>query len=147
MVPSNLRPKWWQLYLALPLLVVLFVADSRLRISTRGHQAVQIGILLLVYGLISLWLKANASALSGMDQVHHRGRIRVVRVSVFQLPDADEERRQMFELPLVEDKGVLSDTFERDYIDVEALPEERADGRHASVETINDKQTSNEKNI
>jgi hypothetical protein len=124
MVPSNLRPKWWQLYLALPLLVVLFVADSRLRISTRGHQAVQIGILLLVYGLISLWLKANASVLSGMDQAHDQGRIRVVRVPVSQLPDADEDTQPMFELPLVEDKGVLSDTFEVDYIDAEVLPED-----------------------
>ena len=34
----------------------------------RGHQAVQIGIILLVYGLIHLWLKANAAALSNMDQ-------------------------------------------------------------------------------
>lgn len=124
MLPSSPRPKWWQLYLALPLLVILFVADSRLRISARGHQAVQIGIVLLVYGLIYLWLKANNSALSRTDQVHHQGRIRIVRVPVLQRPDADEDAQLMFELPLVEDKGLLSDTFELDYIDAEVIQEE-----------------------
>jgi hypothetical protein len=90
----------------------------------RGHQAVQIGIVLLVYGLIYLWLKANNSAFSRTDQVHDQGRIRIVRVPVLQRPDADEDAQLMFELPLVEDKGLLSDTFELDYIDAEVIQEE-----------------------
>lgn len=124
MSSSNLRPKWWQVYLTFPLLIALFIIDSRLKVSVRGHQAVQIGILLLVYGLISLWLKANASALSRMDQAHDQGRIRVVRVLIPRLPDSDEDTRPMFELPLAEDKGMLSDTFEMDYSDAEFIQEE-----------------------
>jgi len=62
------RPKWWQVYLTFPLLIALFMLDSRLKLSERGHMAVQIGIILIVYGLIHLWLKANARALSNMDQ-------------------------------------------------------------------------------
>jgi len=120
MSSSNLRPKWWQLYLTLPLLIVLFIVDNRLGITTRGHQVVQIGIVLLVYGLIHLWLKANASALSKMDQKRVRGTITVIQAPVSQLPGADVRRRPMFELPAAEIKGVLSDTFDMDYMDEKA---------------------------
>jgi hypothetical protein len=120
MSSSNLRPKWWQLYLTLPLLIVLFIMDNRLPITTRGHQVVQVGIVLLVYGLIHLWLKANASALSKMDQKRVHGRVTVIQVPVSQLPGADVRRRPMFELPAAEIKGVLSDTFDMDYMDEKA---------------------------
>lgn len=115
MSSSNLRPKWWQLYLTFPLLIALFVLDARLKISTRGHQGVQIGILLLVYGLVHLWLKANASALSKMDQRPAQRTITVIRVPISQLPD--EDQRPIFDLPASEIKGVLSDTFDVEYID------------------------------
>jgi hypothetical protein len=63
---SNPRPKWWLLYLALPLLIALFMVDHRMRLSPHGHIAFQLGILLLVYGLVYGWLKANAIALRKM---------------------------------------------------------------------------------
>ena len=115
MSSSNLRPKWWQLYLTFPLLIALFVLDARLKIPARGHQGVQIGILLLVYGLVHLWLKANASALSKMDQRPAQRTITVIRVAISQLPD--EDQRLVFDLPASEIKGVLSDTFDVEYID------------------------------
>jgi hypothetical protein len=122
MSSSKNRPEWWQVYLTFPLLIVLFVLDARLKISTRGHQAVQIGIVLLVYGLIHLWLKANSSALARMDRRQEQGRIRAVRIPISQLPEAEAGRRPMFELPASEVKGMLSDTFEIDYIDAESFP-------------------------
>ena len=118
---SNLRPTWWQLYLTFPLLIVLFVLDARLKISARGHQTVQIALVLLVFGLIHLWLRANASALSNKDRKDY-GRITVIRIPVAPLPDSGTEAQTMFDLPASEIKGVLNDTFEMDYIDVEALP-------------------------
>jgi hypothetical protein len=121
MSSSNLNPKWWQLYLTFPLLIALFVLDARLKLSVRGHQAIQIGILLLVYGLIHLWLKASSSALSKMDQRQYCRTITVIRVPVSQLPDADTNQRQLFELPVSEIEGVLSDTFDIEYIDAEAF--------------------------
>ena len=122
MSSSSSRPKWWQVYLTLPLLVALFMVDSRLKISPRGHQAVQIGIVLLVYGLVHLWLKANASALSNMDRRQDHGRITVIRVPVSRLSDMDGEKHPMFELPASGLKGVLSNTFDGDYIDAEFYP-------------------------
>jgi hypothetical protein len=121
MLPSNLRPKWWQLYLTFPLLITLFAVDARLKISVRGHQALQLGILLLAYGLIHLWLKANAVALSAMNQRQDHGRVTVIRVPIFQLPETDREKRSILELPASEITGALSDTFKVEYIDVDVL--------------------------
>ena len=82
----------------------------------------QIGILLLVYALVHLWLKANSTALSKMDQRQYRGTIRVIRIPPSQLSDSGKDSRPMFQLPASEIKGMLSDTFEMDYIDAEAFP-------------------------
>ena len=113
------RPKWWQLYLTFPLLIALFALDNRLKITTRGHQAVQIGIVLIVFGLVHLWLKANATALSRMDQRRLHQTVTVTRVPSYQLPGTNSGKRPMFQLPDSEIKGTLSDTFEMDYIDAE----------------------------
>ena len=120
------RPKWWQVYLTFPLLIILFMADSRLKLTTRGHQAVQIGIILIVYGLVHLWLKANARALSNMDQGQFHGTVIVTRIPLHQLPDAKNDDRPMFKFPDSEIKGVLGDTFEMDYIDAEFVSMDEA---------------------
>jgi len=121
MTSSDARPKWWQLYLTFPLLIILFALDSHLKISTRGHQVVQIGILLIVYGLVHLWLKANSTALSRMDQRPYHGTVTVVRVPPYKLSDTGEDKSRVFCLPDSEIKGVLSNTFEMDYIDAEFI--------------------------
>ena len=113
------RPKWWQVYFTFPLLIALFMLDSRLKISARGHQAVQIGIVLLVYGLVHLWLKANAKALSNMDQRQFHGTVTVTRVPSYQLPESNKDKRPIFQFSNSEIKGTLSDTFEMDYIDAD----------------------------
>jgi hypothetical protein len=115
------RPKWWQVYLTFPLLIALFMLDNRLKLSERGHLTVQIGIILLVYGLVHLWLKANAKALSNMDQRQFHGTVTVTRVPSYQLPEPKSDKRPMFQLPDSEIKGTLSDTFEMETIDAEFI--------------------------
>ena len=122
MSSSNLPPKWWQLYLTFPLLIVLFAAENRLKISSRGHQAVQIVIVLLIFGLIHHWIKANSSALSRMDQEQYYGRVTVIRIPPDQLSDLKVEERSTFAPPASEIRGMLSNTFEMDYIDAEFYP-------------------------
>jgi hypothetical protein len=122
MSSSNLRPKWWQLYLTFPLLVLLFMLDNRIKLSQRGHVVVQIGILLLVYGLVHLWLKANAVALSKMDQIQYGGRITVIRIPPYQLPGTSKDERPMLQLPNSEIQGILGDTYEMDCIDADFIP-------------------------
>jgi hypothetical protein len=122
MPSQNARPKWWQLYLIFPLLIVLFMLEHQLKTSTRGHQVVQIGIVLLIYGLTHLWLKANSSALTRMDREHSYGRVRVIRVPVSERPGSGNENSMRFKLPDSEINGVLSNTFEMDCIDAVAYP-------------------------
>ena len=119
---QDAHPRWWQIYLTFPLLIALFVLDHRLKISTRGHQAVQIAIVLLVYGLIHVWLKANARALSRTDQQQYHGRFRVIRIPTYQVSATGDDKRPMLQLPNSEIKGMLSDTFEMDTIDAKLLP-------------------------
>jgi hypothetical protein len=119
---NTTRPKWWQVYLTFPLLIALFILDSRLKLSERGHVAVQIGILLFVYGLIHIWLKSNAAALSNMDQRQFHGTVIVTRIPLRQLPEPKNDKRPMFQFLNSEIKGTLSDTFEMDYIDAESFP-------------------------
>lgn len=123
MTSNQTHPKWWQLYLTFPLLIALFAVDSRLKLSTRGHQAVQIGIVLIVYGLIHVWLKANARALAAMDQTQPTGKVRVLKIEPHELPMMNYEYkpRAMLQLPGSEIKGTLSDTFEMDTIDAEVI--------------------------
>jgi hypothetical protein len=113
------RPKWWQLYLTFPLLIALFMLDHRLVLPQSGHIAVQVGILLLVYGLVHLWLSANSKALLGMDRGPYYGSVIVTRIPPYQMTDVN--KRPMFQLPDSELKGVLSDTFEMDYIDAKLI--------------------------
>jgi len=114
------RPRWWTLYLTLPLLLALFLVERRLRLSAGGHLAAQIGIVLLIYGLIDLWLRANARALSHADQGETHETIIISPIPPRRLP----HHRPMFEFPDAEIKGALSDTFEMDVIDAEFLPVE-----------------------
>ena len=125
---NHSHPKWWQLYLTLPLLIVLFMLDNRLELSVRDHQVVQFGIILLVFGLMHLWLKAKAKALSNMDRVRSSGSVRGIVIRPHQLLAMDNEknRRPMLQLPNSEIKGMLSDTFEMDLIDAESYPVDEA---------------------
>jgi hypothetical protein len=122
MSTDHARPRWWQLYLVLPLMAALFAVDTRLKLSTRGHQVIQIGAVLLIYGLVRMWLRANARALSAMDQEQFDGRVIITRLQTYQLPSTENKRRPMFQLPDSEIKGTLSQTFEMDTIDAEFFP-------------------------
>jgi hypothetical protein len=119
MTSSNNSPKWWQLYLTFPILIALFVMDHRLKISTPGHQAVQIGIILLVFGCIHLWLKANRSALLHIEMKQSNRPFRVIEIPPAQSPELDDERRPILQLSDSEIRGLLSDGMEMSYIDSE----------------------------
>jgi hypothetical protein len=116
MSPS-LHPKWWQLYLTFPLLIVLFMLDSRIRISNRGHEVVQIGIVLIVYGLIHLWLKANRSALMGEDQKQSIKVYRVIEIPPAGSPELEGGNKSILQLSDSEIHGLLGDGMEMSHTD------------------------------
>lgn len=116
MSPRISRPKWWQLYLTFPLLIALFAVDHRLKISTGGHELVQLGILAVIFGITHVWLNANSNSLSRLDRSQYSQTIRVIQVPVHELQEQDDEKGPMFELPSAELKGLLSVEFEMDSI-------------------------------
>jgi hypothetical protein len=68
----NRRVPWWQAFAFVPLLVGLFVGEQRLRFSPAGHQTVQVIIVLFIFGLLNLWLKAQDGALIREEILRHQ---------------------------------------------------------------------------
>jgi hypothetical protein len=62
------RPKWGILYLVLPLAGGLFWLEMKVPLSEVGHRAAQVGIVLLTFGLVELWLRANRLAMLSEDR-------------------------------------------------------------------------------
>lgn len=52
-------PKWWVLYLLVVVAVGLFVLEIRIPFSQTEHRITEIGLVLVVFGLIGLWLRVN----------------------------------------------------------------------------------------
>jgi hypothetical protein len=118
---SNTKPRWWQLYLTFPLLIALFILDGRFRISTRGHQAVQIGVVLLVYGLVHLWLKANRRALLSSARQKTITIYKVIELPPPEPPGFGSGSRSMLQIPNSEIHGLLGDSTDLRGADVELL--------------------------
>ena len=53
------RSNWWQLYLLLPLFLVMAWLDGRLVVGETEHKVIQIGAVLLVGWLVNRWISAN----------------------------------------------------------------------------------------
>lgn len=61
------RPNWLVLYLAMGLFLPLFYLEAKMPMSKTGHILTEIGLVLLIYGLVSWWLMANESGLIRED--------------------------------------------------------------------------------
>jgi peptidoglycan/LPS O-acetylase OafA/YrhL len=61
------HPSWWQLYLSFPLMIGLFLIETHQPLTEAGHKMIELFILLIFFGYISLWLKANTGAMIQED--------------------------------------------------------------------------------
>jgi hypothetical protein len=68
-------PKWWQLYALFLVPVLLLVLEQQLPFSAGEHEAAQIAIILLAYGLVYLWLQVSAAALAEPDKEQSQPRV------------------------------------------------------------------------
>ncbi len=126
------KPKWWQLYLTFPLLVGLFLLDMHLRLSTAGHEIVQLGSLFFEFGLVQAWLKANAGALSHIDEEEFSRTIRVIEIPP--LPREEEHNeRPILALPPAGIAGVLGDTFEMNRVDANSCEADAPEDEFATA--------------
>jgi hypothetical protein len=62
MAKKNKHPRWWQVGPFVLVMEALYFLERQAPLSTTGHVVVQLGILLLVYGLLFLWVNANQGA-------------------------------------------------------------------------------------
>jgi hypothetical protein len=107
------KPKWWQLYLTFPCLLGMFLLDTRLHLSTGGHETIQLGSVFMEFVLVQVWLRLNARALRHMDNEVPGRTFRII-----EMPPATPP------VEPIEIKGVLGDTFEMDYVDADSYPSE-----------------------
>ena len=119
------HPKWWQLYVTLPVLVSLFYPETRAAMTETEHIIAEFGILFLIFGCVQLWLRANRSALMNIDPAEAGWRISLYEVPVEQLRALDEmedspRSYSTREWPAREIRGVLGDTFEWDFPEEDA---------------------------
>jgi hypothetical protein len=91
-MPKTREPAWWMLYALVPVMGGLLVSEFRAPLSPGWHKAVQVGIILFVYGLIRLWLWANDRAML-LDSVNRAPLFREAR------DDRDAAQRSARGLP------------------------------------------------
>lgn len=58
------RPKWLLLFALVPLMVAFLVVNDEMPILPWAHELLEIGILLIVFGLMFLWMHSNRVALT-----------------------------------------------------------------------------------
>jgi len=66
------RPRWWILYLSAAFVFGLFLLEARARLSEVGHTWVEIGLVLIQYGLVMIWLNANEVALLNEEREKYK---------------------------------------------------------------------------
>lgn len=54
---------WWQLWLLFPVLGILALLEVRAPLSPSGHVVVELGAVLILFGLIWAWVRANRVAM------------------------------------------------------------------------------------
>jgi len=63
MISRKHRPSWWQLWRIFPVLGILAFLEARTSLSPAGHRAVEVGMVLIIFALVSVWLNTNRAAL------------------------------------------------------------------------------------
>lgn len=75
-------PKWGILYMVLPLSAGLFWLQMQAPWPEAGHRVAEVGIVLLTFGLVELWLRANRLAILNEDHGSHEKSSRLSRLWV-----------------------------------------------------------------
>jgi hypothetical protein len=53
------RPQWWQMFLLVPLMIVLLVLEGKVASPPPVHRFLQFGIVVVTFGLMALWVNMN----------------------------------------------------------------------------------------
>ena len=70
MSKKNRQPRWWQAWMCILVVALLWILMARAPLSAAGREAAQLGTVFLVYGLLSWWIHANEGA--WLSEAHDR---------------------------------------------------------------------------
>jgi hypothetical protein len=103
----------WLLFALLPFMLLLLVGDALLPETPVGHGIVEIGIVLLTFGLMALWVHANAYAIQQEEYEGYRWTVTAITVedarAVDALPLADCLDNRAASLATADDGGAELD--------------------------------------
>jgi len=68
----NRRPRWSMLNLIVLAALGGLVLEHNLHLTPTGHKIALFLIVVIIYGLIGLWVKSNATALEDLDAEEYR---------------------------------------------------------------------------
>jgi hypothetical protein len=69
---SSIRPAWWFLYLSIALVLGLFWIEAKSPFSAAGHTWAEVGLVIILYGLVMTWLKANEAAIVSEEREKYK---------------------------------------------------------------------------
>jgi hypothetical protein len=69
------RPKWWLLYLSNIFVFGLFWLEVNAPLSETGHKWVEVGLVIILYGLIMAWIKANEVGLINEEREKYKKKV------------------------------------------------------------------------
>ena len=67
---NKVRPKWLLLFALVPLMIGFLVVDDEMPIVPWAHELLEIGILLVVFALMFVWMHSNRVALTHEELMH-----------------------------------------------------------------------------
>jgi hypothetical protein len=84
-------PRWGLLYMIVPLAVGLLWLQLQTPLPEAGHKVAEVGVILLTYGLVALWLWANRLAILHEDYRRHEKISQPSRIRVILMEDIPAE--------------------------------------------------------
>jgi hypothetical protein len=95
------KPNWWQLYVLVPTMVAALLVDSRMTYSATMHQYVEIGIVVVTFALMALWIQVNRAGIETEEfdqtsisvEVPDRAEFPIGAEVAFFVPDGEAESR------------------------------------------------------
>jgi len=89
-----IHPAWWLLYLSVALVLGLFWIEAKSSFSTTGRTWAEVGLVFILYGLVTAWLKANEAALISEEREKYKQKALPIAVDTSQTRRNDTAIRE-----------------------------------------------------
>lgn len=102
MTQKHRKPAWWQLIGLLPLMLLLLIGDIALDLPSWAHEALEIAIVLAIFGAMLIWVHINARLLN-QNELEKGTSLEDLQITVYEptleSPEGDSNDPMRFEIP------------------------------------------------